>query len=59
MTPNSLYTNPLNTKIIPQMKRDGIVIRWISQYRLSCRMSMNGLSPVLTSSELSDYGIYL
>jgi hypothetical protein len=44
---NSLYTNPVEINIEPDMKRDGIVTRCITQNRLSWMMSTEGRSPVL------------
>ena len=44
---NNLYTKPEKINITPARNKDGIVIRCITQYRRSCKISINGRSPVL------------
>ena len=41
-----MYTKPDKMNITPARNKDGIVIRCINQYRRSCKISINGRSPV-------------
>ena len=43
---NNLYTKPDKINITPARNKDAIVIRCITQYRRSCKISINGRSPV-------------
>ena len=50
---NNLYTKPDKINITPARNKDGIVIRCITQYRRSCKISINGRSPVEMASFLA------